>query len=93
MNPATRTLLVGALALCAALGVARSRSAAGDGPTEPGYKSLFNGKDLTGWSYKSAPKASLEGKTETPDGRISVADGAIVMHAKDKNGKGGIRDL
>ena len=93
MNPATRTLLVGILALGIALGTGRSRSAAGDGSPEPGYKSLFNGKDLTGWYYKGAPKVSLEGKTETPDGRISVENGAIVMHAKDKNGKGGIKDL
>jgi len=60
---------------------------------EPGFTSLFNGKDLSGWTYKGAPKESLEGKTETPDGRISVVDGAIVMHEKDKAGKGGIKDL
>ncbi len=93
MNPATRTLAVSALALCVTLGMARSRSAADDYQPEPGYKSLFNGKDLTGWYYKSAAKVSLEGKTETPDGRIAVENGAIVMRAKDKNGKGGIRDL
>ncbi len=43
--------------------------------------------------YKSAPKELLEGKTETPDGRMSVENGVIVMHEKDKNGKGGIKDL
>jgi hypothetical protein len=60
---------------------------------EEGYTSLFNGKDLTGWYYKAAPKESLEGKTETPDGRIVVKDGVIVVNEKDKNGKGGIKDL
>jgi hypothetical protein len=84
---------VAALALCALLGTTRTRSSAGDTSVEPGYKSLFNGKDLTGWFYKSAPKVSLEGKAETPDGRIAVEDGAIVMREKDSKGKGGIRDL
>jgi hypothetical protein len=93
VNSATRTLAVGALALGAILGTTWTRSTAGDTSIEPGYKSLFNGKDLTGWYYKSAPKVSLEGKTETPDGRISVENGAIVMHEKDSKGKGGIRDL
>jgi hypothetical protein len=60
---------------------------------EPGYTSLFNGKDLTGWTYKPAPKEDLAGKTVTPDGRIEVKDGIIVVHAKDKAGKGGIKDL
>jgi hypothetical protein len=68
-----------------------------DGPDasfqpEPGYTSLFNGKDLTGWTYKGS-KESLEGKTETSDGRISVVNGAIVMNEKDSSGKGGIKDL
>jgi hypothetical protein len=60
---------------------------------EEGFTPLFNGKDLTGWTYKSAPKESLEGKTETPDGRFTVQDGIIVAHEKDKSGKGGIKDL
>ena len=61
--------------------------------SEEGFTPLFNGKDLTGWRYTSAKKEPLEGKTETPDGRISVENGVIIAHAKDKNGKGGIRDL
>jgi hypothetical protein len=60
--------------------------------TEEGFTSLFNGKDLTGWVYKGS-KESLEGKTETTDGRISVENGVIVMHEKDKKEKGGIKDL
>jgi hypothetical protein len=62
-------------------------------PVEEGYTSLFNGKDLTGWVYKPTPKESLEGKTVTADGRVSVENGVIVMHEKDKGGKGGIKDL
>jgi hypothetical protein len=60
---------------------------------ETGFVSLFNGKDLTGWRYTSTPKESLEGKTETPDGRFTVKNGVIVAEAKDKNMKGGIKDL
>ena len=35
----------------------------------------------------------MDGKTETPDKRVSVENGVIVMHEKDSKGKGGIRDL
>jgi hypothetical protein len=52
---------------------------------EPGYTSLFNGKDLTGWRYG---KTALDGKTETADKRFFVKDGIIVAY----EGKG-IKDL
>src|SRR5205085_2283562 len=58
-----------------------------------GFTPLFNGKDLTGWRYTATPKDSLEGKTETSDGRIVVHDGVILMNEKDNKGKGGIKDL
>ena len=54
-------------------------------PPEPGYVALFNGKDLTGWTYY---KAKLDSKTETADKRFEVVDGVIVAN----EGKG-IRDL
>src|SRR5216683_2179584 len=72
--------------------MASGSRAADDFKVEEGFTSLFNGKDLTGWRYVGS-KESLEGKTETPDGRIAVEDGVIVMREKDKNGKGGIKDL
>jgi Domain of Unknown Function (DUF1080) len=73
--------------------VAAGAAPADDFKPEEGYTSLFNGQDLTGWRYKGS-KESLEGKTETADGRIKVANGAIVMMEKDNKGKGGIiRDL
>jgi hypothetical protein len=59
---------------------------------EPGYTSLFNGKDLTGWRYAGS-KEVLEGKTETGDKRFEVVNGVIVANEKDAKGKGGIRDL
>jgi hypothetical protein len=65
---------------------------ADDFKPEEGYTLLFNGKDLTGWTYKGS-KEDLTGKTATEDGRFEVKDGVIVANEKDKNGKGGIKDL
>ncbi len=93
MRSLTQRLVVAALVLTAASALARPSSAGDDLKVEEGYKSLFNGKDLTGWRYTPTPKASLEGKTETADGRIKVENGAIVMMEKDAKGKGGIKDL
>lgn len=64
-------------------------SLADDFKPEPGYTSLFNGKDLSGWHYKmKGGNEALEAKTETSDKRFTVKDGAIVAEV----GKG-IRDL
>jgi hypothetical protein len=81
--------------LLAALAVLTRPGRAADDEFKPedGYTSLFNGKDLTGWMYKAMPKESLQGKTETPDGRIAVKDGVILVNEKDNKGKGGIKDL
>jgi hypothetical protein len=74
---------------CAAAGYADDKKE--DTPkVEEGYTSLFNGKDLTGWKYYGK---RLDGKTETPDGRIEAKDGVIVMNETDAKGKGGIKDL
>lgn len=81
---------------CLLVGLAASlpiRSAAREPADEAGFVALFNGKDLTGWVYKAAAKDSLDGKTETPDGRLAVKDGVIVALAKDAKGGGGIKDL
>ena len=39
---------------------------------------LFNGKDLTGWGYKSGEK--FDGKTESDDKRYTAKDGMIVVN-------------
>ena len=39
---------------------------------------LFNGKDLTGWGYKSGEK--FDGKTESDDKRYTAKDGTIVVN-------------
>ena len=44
----------------------------------PGSISLFNGKDLTGWGYKSGEK--FDGKTESDDKRYSAKDGILIVH-------------
>ncbi len=59
---------------------------------DDGFVPLFNGKDLTGWQYKGS-KEDLAGKDATADERVRVKDGAIVMMAKGKDGKGGIKEL
>src|SRR5947209_7835883 len=46
-----------------------------DNAAEEGFRPLFNGRDLTGWTYNGQP---MDGKTQTPDGRFLVEDGIIV---------------
>lgn len=45
---------------------------------------LFNGKDLTGWGYKSKQKGDVDvtfdGKTESADKRYSVKDGILTVN-------------
>lgn len=81
------------------MGAVAARSAADDPRPEEGFTTLFNGRDLTGWQYmKRVGKGrveieTLDGKTATADGRFEVEDGVIVVHAKDRDGKGGIQDV
>jgi hypothetical protein len=49
---------------------------------EPGFKPLFNGKDLTGWRLGNT---DLAGKTASDDGRFAAKDGILVITgSKDK---------
>ena len=52
---------------------------------EPGYRSLYNGKDLSGWGYQAANGAvsDLGGKTESTDGRYTAEVGFIRVHPWD----------
>ena len=58
---------------------------------EPGFKSLFNGKDLTGWCFRAkvdrkSPAVGevtekFDGKTESSDaGRYSAKDGVLTVN-------------
>jgi hypothetical protein len=58
--------------------------AADDFKLEPGYRLLFNGKNLDGWQTKAAKPESLDGKTEAYDGRFKVKDGELVYDPKVK---------
>ena len=53
---------------------------AADFKPDPGFSSLFNGQDLTGWCYSAQDR--FEGKTESSDGRYSAADGILIVHPR-----------
>src|SRR5438105_984814 len=53
--------------------------AADDAKPEAGVTELYNGKDLTGWGYKTGEK--FDGKTESDDKRFSAKEGEIVVNA------------
>jgi hypothetical protein len=67
------------LLACAAVLLAVVPAAADDFTPEPGFKLLFNGKDLTGWRTKGKPGESLDGKAEAYKGRFKVKDGTLVI--------------
>src|SRR5438132_12273179 len=58
---------------------------------EPGFKLIFNGKNLDGWQTKASGKdgkpVPLEGKTEAYDKRYVVSDGELVIDYKVKGDK------
>jgi len=69
-----------AAAVLAAGAMLATAAKADDFKLEPGYESLFNGKDLTGWGYKTN---SFDGHVDASDGRYSAKDGMIVVHPHD----------
>lgn len=72
----TRTLFL--LILCILFPVSFITTARADEFTlEPGYISLFNGHDLTGWGFRTN---SFDGKIESSDARYSAKDGIITVH-------------
>ena len=73
-----RILTCGLLLTCLTLA-----AAADDFKPEPGFTSLFNGKDLAGWKEKQGG-TSLDGKTEAYKGRFKVKDGVLVIDPKIK---------
>jgi hypothetical protein len=60
---------------------------ADDWKPEPGYISLYNGKDLTGWGYRDKEQKVLEsfdGKAEASDGRYSAKGDILVVNPHDE---------
>jgi hypothetical protein len=76
-NPSLRVLVVTAIVSLLAL---TASVRADDFQLEPGFVSLFNGKDLTGWCYNKTNV--FEGKTATDDGRYSAKDGIFIVHPR-----------
>ncbi len=59
-------------------------SFADDWKPENGFKSLYNGKDLTGWGYMDGEKfVSFDGKSEAVDGRYTAKGDSIVVNDRD----------
>src|SRR3954462_7882756 len=52
--------------------------AAEDFQPEPGFISLFNGKDLTGWHYKDGPE--FKGQAASSDERYTAKDGVFTVN-------------
>ena len=50
---------------------------ADDFKPEPGYISLFNGRDLTGWGYLTN---NFDGKMTSSDGRYTATNGFLVVN-------------
>jgi len=60
-----------------------STAAADEWQPEPGYVSLFNGHDLTGWCFKNKAgevSRTFDGKTASDDGRYSAKDGVLTVN-------------
>ena len=68
------------VSLVALLLVAAGLSAADNFKPESGFTSLFNGKDLTGWSYSETE--IFDGKVAATDARFSAKDGVLIVHPK-----------
>jgi hypothetical protein len=77
------------LAPVLACAVAAFAPAADSFKVEPGFVSLFNGKDLTGWCYRDGQRfdekiaATFEGKIASADARFSAKDGVLIVHPKE----------
>lgn len=70
-------ILFGALATAALF----TAVAAAPFKPEPGFVSLYNGRDLTGWGYSSTNGfTAFNGKTEASDGRYTAKGEALVVN-------------
>ena len=62
------------------LACAPAAHCADDFKLEPGYISLFNGTDLTGWGYRTN---NFDGKTASDDGRYTAGNGILTVHPRE----------
>jgi hypothetical protein len=71
-----------ALAAVVLLAGQRHGLAADDPKSDSGFAPIFNGKNLDGWKTKKGE--SLDGKTESPEGRFKVVEGTLLLDVKVK---------
>ena len=60
---------------------------ADDWKPEPGFTSLYNGKDLTGWGYRDKEQKVLEtfdAKAEASDGRYTAKGESLTVNPQDE---------
>ncbi len=69
--------LLSLIAACAVFLIVPVASA-DDFQPDPGFLSLFNGRDLTGWHYKGGP--AFDGQAASSDGRYSAKDGVLTVN-------------
>jgi hypothetical protein len=74
-----RLLFLSLLAVC------QLSTRADDFTLEPGFVSLFNGKDLTGWGYSATE--NFDGKTEASDGRYTAKEGVLTVNPQKEGGQ------
>jgi hypothetical protein len=75
----TRSLTHAATASLLLLAFCLTISRGDDAKEWPGSETLYNGKDLTGWGYKTGEK--FDGKKESDDKRYSAKGDTIVVNA------------
>ena len=75
MNRTTLLSLIGFLSVSASFVVTGAEAF----KLEPGYISLFNGHDLTGWGYRTN---NFDGKIVSDDGRYSATNGILTVHPR-----------
>src|SRR5262245_9043504 len=79
--PPMKSLLCLLASLCLLPTVLALAAEADNFQVEPGFVSLFNGRDLTGWGY-AATAEDFNGLTISPDGRYEVKDGVIRVNER-----------
>ena len=82
MKPIRRLAARTLAALAFGAGLALALPAAAEEPAlEPGFESLFDGKTLTGWGYRTKKtlekRESFDGLTASSDGRFVAEDGVL----------------
>jgi hypothetical protein len=74
-SPVARLLAVASAAAVVVLAApANAAAQAADPP--PGFRSLFNGRDLTGWGFRTN---RFDGQPASPDGRYVAKNGRLVV--------------